>query len=154
MKKVFPDIIDNNYNGHKIPLYFFYLLTAITVGRSLVHIFAVDGGAQSIASIPLKSYSTPASDVIIHIFAEWGLVQLLFGLLYIIVLWKYKSLISLMYLFIIIEYSFRLFLTLYKPIILAGKAPGGIGNYVLIPLTLIMFILSITNTNQKLSLKK
>jgi hypothetical protein len=148
MNTIFPKTIDNLYNGHKIPFFFFYLLTAVTIGRSLVHMFAPDGGAQSIATIPLDSYSVEASDVVIHIFAEWGLTQLLFGVLYVIVLWRYKSLIPLMYLFIFIEYTGRLLLAMYKPIILEGTAPGGVGNYIMIPLTLIMFVLSLQKTKK------
>ena len=141
--KVLPKEINNNYEGRKIALYLFYLFTIMTVARSLVHMFAPDGGAQSIATIPLSSYSAEAADVVIHIFAEWGLTQLLFGILYAIVLWKYKSLIPLMYLFILTEYTGRLFLTFYKPIILEGTAPGGIGNYIMIPVALLMLVLSL-----------
>ena len=143
MSKILPERTNHQYEGNKLALYFFYVITLVTIGRSLVHIFSLDGGAQRIATIPLDSYSEEASDVVIHIFAEWGLAQLLFGILYLIVLWKYKSLIPLMYLFIAIEYSGRLFLTLYKPIILDGTAPGYVGNYIMIPLALIMFSLSL-----------
>lgn len=143
-----PERTHNQYKGNKLALYFFYVITLVTIGRSLVHIFSLDGGAQSIATIPLDSYSEEASDVVIHIFAEWGLTQLLFGVLYVIVLWRYKSFIPLMYLFITIEYSGRLFLTLYKPIILEGTAPGGVGNYIMIPLALVMLFLSLRTNNE------
>ena len=146
---LFPKTIDNSYSGNKIPLYFFYLLTTVTIGRSLAHMFLPDGGAQSIATIPLDNYSAEAADVVIHIFSEWGLAQLMFGILYAIVLWKYRTLISLMYLFILIEYSGRLFLAFYKPIILEGTAPGGILNYVMIPVALIMLVLSLRTTTAK-----
>ncbi|WP_115462170.1 hypothetical protein [Winogradskyella aurantiaca] len=145
---VLPKEINNNYQGRKIALYLFYLIAIMTVVRSLIHMFATDGGAQSIATIPLSSYSAEAADVVVHIFAEWGLTQLLFGILYIIVLWRYKSLIPLMYLFILTEYSGRLFLTFYKPIILEGNAPGGVGNYIMIPLALIMLVLSLRKTKK------
>ena len=141
--KVLPEEINNNYEGRRIALYLFYLFTIMTIARSLVHIFAPDGGAHSIATIPLSSYPAEATDVVIHIFAEWGLTQLLFGILYVVVLWKYKSLIPLMYVFILTEYTSRLFLSFYKPIILEGTAPGGIGNYILIPLALLMLVLSL-----------
>ena len=141
--KVLPEEINDNYDGRKIALYFFYLFTIMTVVRSLIHMFALDGGAQSIATIPLSSYSTEAANVVIHIFAEWGLTQLLFGILYSIVLWRYKSLIPLMYFFILTEYTGRLFLTFYKPIIAEGSAPGGVGNYILIPITLLMLVLAL-----------
>ena len=143
MHYLFPKFIDNEYKGKKIPFYFFYLIIAVTLIRSLVHIFKADGGAQSIANIPLHLYSEQASETIVHLFSEWGLSQLLFGLLYIVVLIKYKSLIPLMYLFLIIEYSARLLLALYKPVVLEGHAPGGIANYFLVPLFVILFLLSL-----------
>jgi len=146
MKYLFPKIIDNDYKGNKAPLYFFYLVIPYTIIRSLIHLFSPDGGAQSIASIPLYSFTKNSSDTIIHLFAQWGLSQILFGLLYIVILIKYKSLIPLIYLFLIIEYSIRLLLGFYKPIELEGYAPGGIGNYFLVPLFIVMFILSIKNS--------
>ena len=143
MNYLFPNLIDNEYKGKKIPLYFFYLLIPVTIIRSLLHIFKADGGAQSIANIPLHLYSEQASDTIVHLFSEWGLSQLLFGVLYIVVLMKYKSLIPLMYLFLVLEYSTRLLLAFYKPFVLEGYAPGGIANYFLVPLFVVMFILSL-----------
>ena len=143
MNYLFPSLIDNEYKGKKIPLFFFYLLIPVTIIRSLVHIFKADGGAQSIANIPLHLYSEQASDTIVHLFSEWGLSQLLFGVLYIVVLIKYKSLIPLMYLFLVLEYSTRLLLAFYKPFVLEGYAPGGIANYFLVPLFVVLFILSL-----------
>ena len=145
IKYLFPNSIDNDYKGNMAPMYLFYMVTTFTVVRSLIHIISPDGGAQSIATIPLHLYSKEASDTIIHMFAEWGLSQLLFGLFYIAVLIKYKSLIPLMYLFLVLEYSTRLLLSFYKPFALEGQAPGGIGNYVLVPLFILMFILSLKN---------
>ncbi len=130
IKRIFPEVADNNYQGSKLALYFLYPFALMTITRSLIHMFKTDGGAQSIATIPLDSYSSGAADAVIHIFAEWGLTQLLFGLLYVVVLWRYRTLIPLMYLFIIVEYSVRFLLTVYKPMELDGTAPGGVVNYI------------------------
>ena len=105
--------------------------------------FLPDGGAQSIATIPLDTFTVNGAAALIHLFGLWGLSQLLFGLLYAIVLWRYQSLIPLMYLFILMEYTGRLLLTFAKPFETNGTAPGAIGNYVLIPLALVMLILSL-----------
>jgi len=148
IKYLFPNSIDNDYKGNKAPMYLFYLVTAFTVVRSIIHLVSPDGGAQSIATIPLYLYSKDASDTIIHMFAEWGLSQLLLGLFYVVVLIKYKSLIPLMYLFLVIEYSGRLLLGFNKPFELEGYAPGGVGNYILVPLFILMFILSLRNNRQ------
>lgn len=139
-----PKIIDNEFKGIKVALYMFYILTAITIVRSVIHILAPDGGAQSIATIPLNSYSEEAKNTVIYMFGTWGLSQLLMGIMYLIVSIRYKSLIPLMYIFICCEYIGRLFIGQMKPIILIGTAPGIIGNYILVPLSIILFVLSIT----------
>ena len=141
--RLFPQPITNQYCGAPIAKWVFLLLTVITIGRSLAHIFLPDGGAHSIATIPLDSFTTNGEATAIHIFALWGLSQLLFGLLYLVVLWRYQALIPLMYLFILIEYTGRLLLTFAKPIVTTGTAPGAIANYILIPFALLMLVLSL-----------
>ena len=66
--KVLPKEINNNYEGRKIALYFFYLFTIMTVVRSLIHMFAPDGGAQTIATIPLDTFTNEGASTIILIF--------------------------------------------------------------------------------------
>lgn len=114
----------------------------MTIIRSLIHIFARDGGAQSIATIPLAQFPSEASDVIVLIFAYWGISQLIIGILYLIISIRYQSLIPFMYLITIFEYVMRLLIARIKPIITTETAPGAIGNYVLPILCLIMFFLS------------
>jgi len=75
-------------------------------------------------------------------FGLWGISQLLLGILFLIITIRYKALIPLMYLFIFTEYSLRLILGFFKPITLTGVAPGGIGNYVFIILSILLFMLS------------
>jgi len=64
---IFPSQVDNTYNGHKLGLYFFFFITLVTIGRSCIHIFAPDGGAQSIATIPLDTYSQGGAEAVIDV---------------------------------------------------------------------------------------
>ncbi len=143
MDRLFPQPVTNEYQGQAVAKGVFALLTILTIARSLAHILLPDGGAQSIATIPLDAFTANGAATAVHLFALWGLSQLLFGLFYLIVLWRYQSLIPLMYLFIISEYTVRLLLTVAKPLETQGTAPGAIGNYVIIPLALFMLALSI-----------
>ena len=141
--KILPETIDNTFKGNKIALWFFYLITAMTVVRSCIHIFKYDGGAQSIATIPLDTFTEGGTAVVILIFAYWGLSQLMFGILQVIVALKYKSLIPLMYLMLVFEWAGRFVIALFKRIETTGQAPGGIGNMVLPIICLVMFFLSL-----------
>ena len=144
LNRLFPNPITNDHRGAAIAKWAFGLITLVTLGRSLIHIFSPDGGAQSIATIPLNEFTANGTSTVIHIFSQWGLSQLLFGIFYLIVLSRYKSLIPLMWVFILVEYTGRLFLGLSKPMTgLEGTPPGAVGNLIIIPLALIMIYLSV-----------
>ena len=124
-------------------------MTVLTVGRSLAHMFLPDGGAQSIATIPLNELTPSGATVIIGMFAQWGLTQLMFGLLYVLVIWRYQSLIPLMWIFIFFEWAARLLLGFYKPFETVGTAPGAIGNLIIPAVALIMLVLSLRTKQEE-----
>ena len=142
-ENLFPPTTNNHYRGAPIAKWLFIAMTILSISRSLAHIFLADGGAQSIATIPLDTFSSNASAVIIGMFAQWGLTQLMLGLLYLLVLWRFQALIPLMWFFILFVYSGRMLLGLYKPFETVGTAPGAIGNLIFPVLALIMLALSL-----------
>jgi hypothetical protein len=141
--RLLPRQADNDYRGSPIALWVFVAVTMMTLARSLIHMFAADGGAQSIATIPLDSFTPNGAASVILIFALWGLSQLLMGLIYVVVLWRYRALIPLMYLLMIFEYAMRIVLGALKPIETVGTAPGAVGDYVLVPLAAVMLFLAL-----------
>ena len=148
--KVLPKVIDNQYKGSIIAKQVFLLITILTVIRSLIHVLAPDGGAQSIATIPLDTYTQAGAASVIMIFSLWGLSQLLMGVVYLVVYLRYKSLIPAMYVLLIAEYIMRIVIGMMKPIETVGTAPGGAGNWIIVPLCIIMLVLSLTkNINKK-----
>ena len=136
--RVFPKQLDNSFRGNRIAVIVFALITVFTLARSCIHIFAPDGGASTIAGI---NTSVEGGSNVISMFAFWGLAQLLMGLVYLAVFFRYKSLIPFMYMLIIIEYSGRVLIGMVKPLIVSHTPPGAIGDYILIPLAIMMLIL-------------
>lgn len=144
-KKLFlPHTVDNTFRGIAAAKYTFYGIAVLTVVRSLLHILLPDGGAQSIATIPLLTYGQPAAETAVYLFGVWGVSQLLMGVFYWIVALRYKSLIPLAYAFIAAEYAARIIIGHVHPIALAGTAPGEAANYIVLPLAAVMLLLSIT----------
>ena len=141
--RVLPATVTNEYRGSRVAFWAFVALTALTLLRSVIHVVAFDGGAQSIATIPLDSFGPNGAAAVVHVFGLWGLSQLVVGILYVLALARYRSLIPLFYLLAIVEYAVRLLLTLVKPVETAGTAPGAVGNYVLIPILGTMLWLSL-----------
>jgi len=143
LERVFPPAIDSRFPGKKPALYAFYLITAVTIVRSCIHLFAPDGGAESIATIPLGSYSPDAAAAVISIFSLWGLSQLLIGMLYLLASLRYHSLIPLFYLLMAVEYLGRFLIGRAKPIATAGTAPGAVINLPIAILAALLFCLSV-----------
>jgi hypothetical protein len=123
-----------------LAFYVFIMLTVMTTFRSLAHILLPDVGAESIATIDVD---VEGGDAIVAMFAYWGLSQLILAVLYILSIVRYKSLIPLMYLTMVVEYTLRFVIGLAKPMEHSGTAPGEVANVVLPLLTLIMLLLSL-----------
>ena len=149
LTKILPSKFDNDYRGNKVALWVFYALTALTLWRSQHHLFAEDGGAQSIAGIPLDTFGSNASDTVVSVFALWGLSQLIVGLIFLLVCIRYKSAIPLMYLLSVIEYFVRFaYVGFFKPIETVGTAPGDFINLPFMVLFLVMCWLSTREPRQ------
>ncbi len=83
MNKILPHIVDNTFRGRKVALWFFYLITLVTVIRSCIHIFKDDGGAQSIATIPLDTFTDAGASSVIFYFCLLGVIT--------VDVWTYSS---------------------------------------------------------------
>ena len=146
MKKLIPEIIENKIPSNKFVYYFCWLLIGFNLFRSLEHIFSKDGGAESIAGIPLSSYSSDAANNIVSIFAQWGFSQLVLACILLLVVLKIRELIPLMLLIIALENILRGAVGLYKPLIL-GDAPPGAVSPIIGLVTLVVFFISIRENN-------
>jgi hypothetical protein len=144
--RIFPEQVDNSFHGHRIAAIMFLLITFLTIARSCIHILAPDGGAGSIAGINL---SVAGGSNIVSTFAFWGLSQLLMGFVYLVAFFRYKSLIPFMYMLIIAEYSGRIIIGFIKPLEVTHTPPGAIGNYIIVPLAILMLILSLRRPKKK-----
>jgi hypothetical protein len=145
LESIFPKQLNHESQGSSTAKWVFVIITAVTIVRSLIHMFAPDGGAQSIATIPLDSFTPQGASTVVLLFAIWGLSQLVIGIIYIVVLWRYQAMIPFMYLLIIVEYGMRIVLGVLKPIEATGTTPGAIGNFIILPVAVVMFVLSIRN---------
>ena len=146
MKKLIPETIENKIPNNKFVYFFTWLLVAFNFFRSLEHIFNDDGGAQSIAGIPLDFYIPEASNNIISIFAQWGFSQLVLACILLLIVLKIRELIPLMLLIIALENIFRAGIGQYKSLIIDSAPPGALTPLIGL-LTLIFFFISIREKN-------
>ena len=135
-----PAKIDNTIRGSRIPFYIFALYAIVSTVRSCIHLLSPDGGAGTIAGMDL---SVAGADGIIFAFALWGSSQLLFALIQLLVVFRYRSLIPFMWLMLVLEVLLRELVGKIKPVTFAHTPPGAIGNQVMLPLALLMLGLSL-----------
>jgi hypothetical protein len=70
------------------------------------------------------------------------------GFVYVIVFFRYKSLIPFMYVLLLVEHSGRMLIGLTKPMTVAHTSAGAILNFIVIPLAAMMLILSLWKPNR------
>ena len=122
------------YQGTRVSLWFLIALTVLTTARSLVHVFAPDGGSSSIAGIDV---SVAGGDNIVAIFAQWGWSQLLLALAGWVVIVRYRFLVPAVLLLQLLDWGGRALVGVMKPLVLDAPAPGEIGNLIFAPLVAI-----------------
>lgn len=136
--------IDESYQGPKAPLYFLAFIAILSTARSLVHIFAADGGAGSIAGIDV---GVEGGVNIVAMFGQWGASQLMLSLFYWLALLRYRFLVPAALGFVFIEQALRIGAGQLKPVIVAAPPPGEIGSYILLPLSLIALLWSLRRSD-------
>lgn len=115
---VLPRRVTNEYRGGPVPFYGFCLLFATQIFSSTVHLLKADSGVNSIASIIVFPFEGPADpNNIIYMFsAVGGVSQMMFAVLYALVLWRYRSLIPLMLGFMLLETLLGIVVTTLHPL--------------------------------------
>jgi hypothetical protein len=141
--RLLPSSFNNEFDGHSAALWLFGLITTVTLGRSLAHVFLPDGGAQSIATVPLSQYSSGAESSVISIFALWGLSQLLLAIVMLIAALRYRSMIPLLYLLLICEHVGRICIGIFKPLETLQSPPGATGSFIILGASLVGLLLSL-----------
>ena len=132
---------NNNYLGSKISLYYLVLLACMFTFRGCVHYFAPDGGSGMIAGIPLDTYPEGAVQAIITGFGVYGKYHLAEAVLAWLIVFRWRTLIPIFLFFVAINQLLGIILITVKP--LPVIPPGQIAAYVLFPITLVAFLLSI-----------
>ena len=128
------------YHGPALALWATVAYLVVVTGRSLVHLFAADGGAHSIATIDT---SVAGGSNIIALFGQWGAIQLLLaGLLWVLLL-RYRGFLPLVILTLLIEPLLRELSGALKPIETVGVAPGAALNVWAIPVLSVLFYLAL-----------
>jgi len=138
--------VDRDYEGPKSAFYFLVLMTLADTVRSLIHMFAPDGGANSIAGLDIQ---VAGGANLIAIFSQWGAIQLMLAVLSWIVILRYRFLVPLMLSYEVLEQLLRIGVGHLKPLVVASPPPGAIGSKIVLPLAILAFFWSLRSPRQR-----
>ena len=141
IKRVFPNN-PSKFEGFRIIRYIAVFFISVMVVRSCIHLFAPDGGAQSIAGIDT---SVEGGDNIIAIFHQWGAIQLILAILLVVLFFRYPGLTPLILLTLILDPILRFVAGQQMSLTTTGTPPGEALNGVAFYLLLVLFLGSLWN---------
>ena len=119
-----------------------YLL--VMVVRSCIHLFAADGGAQSIAGIDT---SVEGGNNIIAIFHQWGAIQLILAVLLFVLFFRYPGFTPLVLLTLALDPVMRFIAGQMMSLTSTGTPPGEALNAASFYLLALLFIASLIRRN-------
>jgi hypothetical protein len=119
-----------------------YLL--VMVVRSCIHLFAADGGAQSIAGIDT---SVEGGNNIIAIFHQWGAIQLILAVLLFVLFFRYPGFTPLILLTLALDPVMRFIAGQMMSLTSTGTPPGEALNAAAFYLLALLFIASLIKKN-------
>jgi hypothetical protein len=152
LSRIFPGRVDNRFRGRTLALWLFVPLALLKLALGLVHILRADGGAQSVSTIPLDTYPAGASQNVIALMARMGAEQVLLGLLFLVVLLRYRALVPLMFLLAVAHYELSQVVATMKPLALAGVSGAATMHMVIGVVSIAGLLLSLSGRGYRRTL--
>ncbi len=148
MKFDFKKLLPNNptsFEGFRVIRIVTAIFLLVMVVRSCIHLFAADGGAQSIAGIDT---SVEGGNNIIAIFHQWGAIQLILAVLLLVFFFRYPGLTPLILLTLALDPVMRFIAGQMMSVTSTGTPPGEALNAASFYLLTLLFIASLLKKNQ------
>ena len=130
-EQLLPPRIDNDYRGYKVALWLFGLVLIVKAGMSGNSIINSYHVATVADGIPLQTFPPAAAQTVLFMFAAWGLAHLLISLLGALALVRYRAIVPLLFLLILLEQAGRRVIHLFHPVATAGTPRGFYVNLLL-----------------------
>jgi hypothetical protein len=143
LNRIFPAEFDHCYRGNKIA---YWLLIPILLMKTVIGINSIVIGrtvAQSADGIPLDTFTAHGAEAVVSLFALWGLSQLMLCGVGILAVIRYRSMVPLIYLLLLVEAVGRRWILFVKPIVKTGTTAGAPINLILIALMILGLVLSL-----------
>ena len=142
--RIVPARADNRRLGHPVALWILAAIVALRLlmgANSIINSRAIASGADG---IPLASFNAAAQAEVIQMFALLGLYLVLLALVGLVVLLRYRALIPLVFVCLLVQELGSKLVLWTHPDTSRGASPGAIVTLVIIGLTVVGLLLSVT----------
>ena len=135
----FPAQLDNAYRGRALALWLLGLIAVMKLAMGVNCMIQPRFVAAGVDHIPLDSYDPAAAQTVIVFFAVWGLGQALLGLLAVLALVRYRTMVPIVFLLLLLEQVGRKLLFQLHP--MATPGAGGLSAAMLINLGFLLALI-------------
>ena len=148
LRRIFPGQIDNNFRGRRLAIWLFGLYVLANLGEGAASVFNSTSTAMTADGIPLDSYSAVVVQTMISMFALLGLRALVISLLCVIAIVRYRAMIPLLTLMLLVlNISGRVVLFVHPIARSGGVQPIGFYvNLFLLAVLIVGFALSLAKS--------
>ncbi len=138
-----PRKADNAYRGQRLALWLFGLLLLVRGVMGLNSIFNGRLVASSADGIPLDSFTPAGAQTVVALFALFGLSRLMLTVIGVVVLARYRTLVSFMFALFLLEQLSRYLIVQQIPIPRTGTPPASAINLGILAVTALGLALSL-----------
>lgn len=138
-KKILPSD-PSHFEGFRAIRVVTALYLSVMMVRSSIHLFAADGGANSIAGIDV---TVEGGNNIIAIFHQWGAIQLLLAAFLLVLFFRYPGLTPLILLTLVFDPILRFIAGQMMELTTEGTPPGAALNGASFYLLIALFVVSL-----------
>jgi hypothetical protein len=112
-----PRHVDNTYGGHKPAL---WLLGLVLLMKSAIGLNSIFNGytvARSADGVPLETFSPEAARAVVSLFSLLGVSHVVFALIGILVLFRYRALVPLVFSLLLLEHVGKRLVLYFQPVV-------------------------------------
>jgi len=143
LERLLPSVSDFRYTGSRLSLWLLGLVLVMKIGIALGAIFNGRYAASVADGIPIDSYTPLGTQAFLSLFASLGLSQVVLGAVGVVLLFRYRALVPLFLLVLLVEALARRGINAFLPIARSGHAPGGAISWAIFGVVLLAFVLSL-----------
>ena len=142
LERILPRIIDNSYSGHRLAIWIIIPIILMKLVMGLSSVFIGQITVQNAHKVALGAFPPEAAKLLVLLLARSGLSTVVVALFCTLALVRYRAMIPVTYVLILLEHSGRAFL-LAKESAITGASSATTANFVLLFLTVVGLVASL-----------